>query len=297
MIRRLGLPLAGALLLASAACGPRPAATTTPPAEPSPADTEAATPAATATPDLAAAVMRVEAPRILGTFPSPDGTKTAEVLVYDCVASGGEVLAYDVLRLKQVGRTGSIDVATQLQYCEGLGAHGLQGLFWSPNSRYFYFTDAREGGPDGGCAVWFGSKARFDGETGQVEQLGGAVPSPDGLRLAAWIRDGLAVWSIDEPSPMVFTVDLEGTSPGQIAWSPDGTAVATVLMADPCPPWGRSTVLLHSLADGSSRILLESDAPAIGGVEWADGGRLRLIDADGAAWTFDLADGTLAPPE
>ena len=52
--------------------------------------------------------------------------------------------AYEVLKIAPW------TVETQLLYCGGIGASGLEGKFWSPDSRFFYYTNAREGWPDGG---------------------------------------------------------------------------------------------------------------------------------------------------
>jgi len=296
MFRWRAVARAGALLLLSSACGP--ASTAAPPPASAVPTLAAAAPTAEASPtaDLALQVMSLEQPFVLRTIPSPDGAWTARVLIYDCVPVGGELLAYDVLELRH-GEEDPVAAASQLQSCQGLGAHGLEGRFWSPGSRYFYFTDAREGSPDGGCGYWAGSLARWDVATGRVEPLGGAVASPDGTRLAAWAGDGLAVWSLDGPSPAVFPVAHGTAVPGPIAWAPDGLSLATLMTAEICPPWGKSWLDLHSLSEGTSRGLLESEAPPFGGVEWPKSAMLRLTDRDGATWTYDLTHQTLTPPE
>jgi hypothetical protein len=76
--------------------------------------------------------MNLAEPVILGSYPSPDGSMTAEVTVFECVTlESGEILAYDVLEIVEAaGGTRSV-AASQLQYCGGLGAYGLQGIGWS----------------------------------------------------------------------------------------------------------------------------------------------------------------------
>ncbi len=291
-----GSILGVSILLALVACAPSaptaPTGTTTPPVPPaSPA------PRATSTPDLPAIVMALAAPTMLGTYPSPDGARTAEVTVYDCVTTpAGETLAYDVLEISVSAGGARSVAASQLQYCGGLGAHGLQGLFWSPNSRYFYFTDARIGVPDGGCSLWLGSMARVDVQDGSVEDLGGAVVSPDGTMIASWISDDLVLWSVDGPDGVRIPAAVPGAVNGPIAWGPDGLALAYVQTAEMCPPWGTSTIVRHRLGEAASVILLESEAPSFVQAEWAQADRLRLFDADGEVWTYDLTDDRLTGP-
>lgn len=296
--------LALSLLLVLAACvaGPSiPTALQAPPPEAQP--TVSTAPEATSTPDLPAMVMGLTEPMVLGTFPSPDGARTAAVIIYDCVATEtGDVLAYDVLEISETVGGGRSVPASQLQYCSGLGAHGLQGLFWSPNSRYFYFTDARVGVPDGGCGIWLGSMARVDVQSGSVEDLGGAVVSPSGSSIASWLAGDLVVWSVNEPDAIHIAAAVPGAYQGPIAWSPAEDALAYVQTAESCPPWGLSTIVLHRLGDQASLILLESDAPSFVQAEWAEANRLRLIDDAGEAWIYNLAEKQLvapgqAPPE
>jgi hypothetical protein len=291
-IRRLA-PLS--LLMALTACVP--AAPLAPPeSTPAPASPASAAPEATATPDRAAMVMEGAGPTMVETFPSPDGAITAEVTVYDCVTTEtGETLAYDTLELIDLRGDRTL-AASQLQYCGGLGAHGLQGLFWSPNERYFYFTDARTGVPDGGCGPWPGSMARVDVQIGGAEALGGAIVSPDGLSIASWIGDDLVLWSIDEAEADRIPAAVPGAAHGPIAWAPDGQALAYVLTAESCPPWGMTTVVVHRRDKAESQVLVESDAPSFVQAEWTEAGSLRLFDAAGLAWNYDLAADRLTRP-
>jgi hypothetical protein len=248
-------------------------------------------------------VVGLTEPMVLGTYPSPDGARTAEVTVYDCVTTDTEeILAYDILEITETVGGAKAVAASQLQNCGGLGAHGLQGLFWSPNSRYFYFTDARVGLPDGGCGVWLGSMARVDVQSGSVEDLGGAVVSPSGSSIASWLAGDLVLWSVNEPDAIHIAAAVPGAFQGPIAWSPAEDALAYVQTAESCPPWGLSTIVLHRLGDEASLILLEWDAPSFVQAEWDETDRLRLIDDDGEAWIYDLAEEQLmapgqAPPE
>jgi hypothetical protein len=284
------------LLIALTACVP-PAPSAPPESTEAPQPPASTAPETAATPDLAATVIALAKPTVLGTFPSPDGAVAAEVTVYDCVTTEtGEVLAYDTLELVDRGGDRTL-AASQLQYCGGLGGHGLQGLSWSPNSRYFYFTDARTGVPDGGCGPWPGSMARVDVADQSVEHLGGAILSPDGVSIASWIADDLVLWSIDGAETDRIPAAIPGAAHGPIAWAPDGRALAYVLTTESCPPWGMTTVVLHRLDQAASRILVESDSPSFIQAEWPEAGSLRLLDAAGLTWNYDLTTDRLTGPQ
>ena len=177
-------------------------------------------------------------PRLLGSYPSPDGAWQAEVIRYDCADTGeGQEMALDVLRLIRIGDGQETIAARQVQYCGGLGAFGLGGLNWSPGGRYFYYTTAREGQPDGGCREWVPPVARVDVQNPLITaELAAAVRSPDGTKLAGWqLVQGdeggreLAVWDVDgdevlplnRPSPAARPAPSSGRRMGH-GWSIPG---------------------------------------------------------------------------
>ena len=109
----------------------------------------------TPAPDVVAAVVALSQPQIHAVYPSPDHKWQAEVVIHACVQTGdGEVNAYEQLRLVRTSDGAETVVAGQLRNCGGLGTYGLEGLHWSADSRYFYYTDAREGVPDGSESGW-----------------------------------------------------------------------------------------------------------------------------------------------
>jgi len=97
----------------------------------------------TATPDIIETVTAFRQPRIYATYPSSDGQWRMEVVIFDCVPVGEtDEAAYEQLKLIRASDGVEQIVDTQLIYCGGLGAYGFKGLFWSPNSHYFYYTGA-----------------------------------------------------------------------------------------------------------------------------------------------------------
>ena len=166
-----------------------------------------ATATPTSTPDFEAtqagignAVMSAIPPRLYESYPSPDGQWRVEIIIYDCVqlAGGGDSNAYEELRLIEVSTGETKVVDSQLLNCGGLGAFGLEGRLWSPNSRYFYYTDARESWPDGGCGYWERPLLRFDVTKEGTESLGMGPFSPDRTKLATWQYEDIVVWGLDE---------------------------------------------------------------------------------------------------
>jgi hypothetical protein len=138
---------------------------------------------ATPTPDAAtrdtiAAVMAGMQP-VTQTFASPDGVWQAEITMYGCVATGNGseddgVYAVEALYLARTGRDSPAQLDSQLINCGGLGAHGFQGLCWSPDSRYFYYDMAREGMSDG-SGEWTPPIRQLDVDAGMIRELAGTT--------------------------------------------------------------------------------------------------------------------------
>ena len=262
------------------------------------AETPTATPNATAAAiALQQAIMAMQQPRLDQPYPAPDGKWQAQVVIYDCVRPNGlEPVAYEQLQLTQVARGSATTADDQLRYCEGLGAFGLAGRFWSPNSRYFYYTSAREGVPDGGCAYWEPPFLRLDASTLNKVNLGAGPRSPDGGKLATWQGRDLVVWDIDEGEVgRVPALALEAVL-GPIAWSPDSRALVYVQATSACPAPGiRSYVVRVDLPKLEPILLLESQAPSFGGVQWDRADELRLFDEKGKEWRYNFRTQGLNP--
>jgi len=247
------------------------------------------------TPDIAATVVAVQQPVLSGSYLSPDGKWRAEVVVYPCVETGEpDENAYEQLRLTQVASGDERIADSQLQNCGGLGAFGLAGLFWSPNSRYFYYTDAREGVPDG-CGYWERPILRLEPISLNTAYLGAGPLSPDGARLATWQERELVVWDIDGGEVGRIPAIALDAEIGPIAWSPDGRALAYLQVASYCPVSGKSYLVRANLPKLEQALLLESEAPTFGSVQWEVPDQLRLFDGNGEEWRYDLRTQELSP--
>jgi hypothetical protein len=236
-------------------------------------------------------------PRVHARYPSPDGSTEAQVLIYECTAIiEGQENALDVLRIVN-NTNGEIvqEVTSQFQYCGGLGAFGLGGLYWSPTGRFFYYTDAREGLPDG-CGFWTRPVSRVDTMDWSVEELGGVALSQGGDKLAGWDGSELVIWDVDGEETGRVGVAREDAAKGPIVWSPEDKYVAYLLAEQFCVPStdNESTVVIVELSDMSEEVILTSDSSAYQDIAWYGIEQLILADGLGGRWFLDVATGEIS---
>lgn len=74
---------------------------------------------------------------------------TASVTVYPCVEAGVEEMSYERLDITNTSTNETHTVADQLIAGGGVGAYGLGILRAAPDGSFLFYTDAREGSPDG----------------------------------------------------------------------------------------------------------------------------------------------------
>jgi hypothetical protein len=117
-----------------------------------------------------------------------------EVIIYDCTrfspSDEDSPSSYEILKI-----SGKV-IDTQLLSCGGQGAAGFGGHCWTPDSRFFYYTDAREGWPDGGYP-WRRPVSRYDITTGKSEILGEAAYSTDQQKVAGAQGADLVIWDVN----------------------------------------------------------------------------------------------------
>lgn len=120
-------------------------------------------------------------------YASPDGAWRVDLAIFACTPVGAQdFYAYETVSLARTEDAATV-VDSQLINCGGLGAYGFDGLFWSADSRYFYYTTAREGVPDG-CGDWQPPLRRVDVAIGASEDVSVGDPSPDVAALTAWLE-------------------------------------------------------------------------------------------------------------
>ncbi len=244
------------------------------------------------------AVLSAELPRIYKSYPSPDGKWRVEITIYDCVKvdtrSNADANAYEQLQLLNASG-GKELIDSQLQNCGGLGAAGLDGLYWSSNSRYFYYTNARDGVPDG-CGYWEKPILRLNTDTLKTANLGGGPNSPDGTKIITWQGNELVIWDKEEG------IELGHLSPrfpnigtGPIAWSPNSQAFVYVQTESYCPLSGKSYIVHVDSSTLEQTILLESESPTFSKTNWDVLKELRLFDENGKPWIYKFESQELKP--
>ncbi len=241
-------------------------------------------------PDIIATVIATSQPRIYSPLLSPDGKWRAEVIIYDCVpVNRVDQNAYEELRLVEISTGVETVIDTQLQNCGGLGAAGLANLFWSPTSRYLYYTEARDGYPDG-CGYWERPITRLDVANQISEQLGGGPLSPDKSKIAAWQRPEkeLVIWAVAGGEFARASALMPDTSTGPLAWSPDGQSLVYLQSDSDCYPAGVTYLVHLALPTFKQELLLQSKKPSWGGVIWESPSQLKLFDENSKEWRYNL---------
>jgi hypothetical protein len=248
------------------------------------------------------AIVATVHPAVLASYPSSDGKWRVDIIRYDCINYTfpdyvGSV-AYEQLKIVNLADGTDKIVEDQLLNCDGIGAFGLDGLYWSPSNRYFYYSDWREGTPDGGCGSYLALPIyRLDTVTQDITTIGGSHISPDQTKLAFWHKNEIVIWDLD----MGEIERIQGLVPnafnGAIAWSPDGRSLTYLQSTyDYCAPdYGTTYFTRLDLVDMSQTLLLKFESPGFGGVRWETSDEIILTDGEGKLWIYDLISRELAP--
>jgi hypothetical protein len=198
-----------------------------------------ATPRPRPTPDATAlieSVMAHSGRHSLATLASPDGQWRVESVRSDCTPIGGDSLAYEQLLLHRMDTGEARLLVDQLLNCGGLGAFGLEPLYWSSNSRYLFYTPAREGSPDGCGVPWHRPIVRLDVRSGDREDVAEGILSPDGALTASALGQELAIWGRGQSEIIRFPAAVPSKFIGALAWAPDGQSLAYLQQESFCPP-------------------------------------------------------------
>ncbi len=221
---------------------------------------------------------------------SPDGQWRVALAQTGCVLTAAEAeYAYETVSLLSGDGTVVTLVDGQLINCGGLGAYGFEARFWSPNSRYFYYTTARTGVPDG-CGPWVRPISRLDTANATTVNLGSGWPSPDGTYLATWLKQELVLWDLDGEELGRLPAAADQTALAALSWSPDSRALVYLQAPSPCVPQtsATSSVVQVTAPDARQTLLLETQSPHFSDLAWETLSTVRLTDTDGGHWLLDV---------
>ena len=224
------------------------------------------------------------------THVSPDGQWRVALAQTGCVPTAAETEhTYETVHLLSGDGTDTTLVESQLINCGGLGAYGFEAFFWSPNSRYFYYTTARTGVPDG-CGPWVRPVRRLDTADATTVNLGSGWPSPDGAYLATWLKQELVLWDLDGEELGRLPAAADQTALAALSWSPDSRALVYLQAPSPCVPQtpATSSVVQVTAPDAHQTLLLETQTPLFSDLAWTSPATVQLIDTDGGHWLLDV---------
>lgn len=235
----------------------------------------------TATPDAVATTNSMEtasigtlvatvSPTVIEKHPSSDGKWRAEIIRYDCSYVNNnynQKIAYEQMKLLNLDDGTEKIVADQEQYCEGVGAFGLHGLYWSPNNRYFYFNESREGYPDGGCGNYIPQIYRLDPANQEVLTLEGGFISPDKTKLALWQGREIVIWDLNIGEiERVASLNPELLA-GRIWWSKTGNSILYLQTDSQCiPDFGKFNLVSLDLTSLSQNSIAQYEFTNTGNV-------------------------------
>lgn len=212
--------------------------------------------------DAIAVITATVAPEVFQSYASPDGAWTAQVTVYDCSLVGDNEMSYEVLELIDSTTQARHVVAEQLIYCQGLGAFGLSILHWSENGRYLYYTDGREGYPDG-AGFWLRPMYRVQISDRSAAYLGGGLFSPTWDMIATWQQtaeqNAVVIWNVaDGEQTARFASFVPAPYLLNLFWLPDSSGVIYLLGDSFMPPAARAYLIHASLLASHQTILLQT---------------------------------------
>lgn len=237
------------------------------------------------------AILSTVQPVVIEEHPSFDGKWRVEVIRYECHTFPNFVDSVAFEQLKLINLTDKTEkiIDDQLQNCGGIGTFGLGGLYWSPNSRYFYYTNSREGYPET-CGNYVALPIyRLDAVTKEVIILGGGILSTDKTKLAMWKDGDIVIWDLEKGEVGRVKAIVSDFKAGSIAWSPDGQSLVYLQTEYDCAPdYGTTYVMRLDIEKMSQTLLIKYPPPGYGGVSWEIPEQIALIDGDGKFWIYDL---------
>jgi hypothetical protein len=199
------------------------------------------------------AVMAASEPMSFSTTTTE--THSTIVTGYPCVDVDGEKLSYERLELKDLASGESTLVTDQLINCDGLGPFGLAVLRWSDNGAFLYYTDARQGVPDGLVFGSFLTVWRLTLADWTRENLGIGQFSYDTEHWVTWDEEHIRLTNTREETE--FDLEPADLVVIKVEWLPDSQGVLYI-QADIPGPSTRSTVTYIDVETREQTVLVDT---------------------------------------
>ena len=247
---------------------------------------------------LEVAVMASSTPQIIDTYSSPDGQFLAQVVRYDCVQVSNEgENAYEQLKLVQEKYGSEKVVNDQLQFCGGIGAYGLGGLFWSPGGRYFYYTASKYGVPDGDfCELWVRDMFRVDAISGIVDCTPGMGElMADDKTMIIPGKGEFILWDLDTGEMERIPYKVPDAHLISYQLSPARNSLVYIQTENCAGFPGKSYLVILDFAILKQTLLLEIENPPLVSVTWETSQMLTLWESGPIALQYDLVTDELQP--
>ncbi len=241
---------------------------------------------------------------------SPNGQYRADFIVYDCTQIIMDTNPYSLETLKITDLNHQMEwvVNNRMYYCGGEGWGGkLGGLFWSNNSRYFYYTENWDDRIKTFPTRWINLTYRYDTSNRENLSLSGMALSLDRLKIAAGDGRDLVIWDLNGYEIARFqgkNIVPDETSTvwlHYLAWSPDDLSIAYILTKQ-STNWAISPnisfVVIANMDMKQSSLLFEADTPEFIEVHWKDQNHLSLLGDVAQSysnWEYSIVDKSLTP--
>lgn len=239
---------------------------------------------------------------------SPNGQYLANFIVLECtnITEGLNPYSLRTIKITDKIQPNTWIVIDQLIYCGGEGSGGiLGGLFWSNNSRYFYFTDNWYGEADTNPISWINTAYRYDLLTKETLNLSGLALSIDKLKIAAGDGRDLVVWDLDGGEIARFpgnNIILDQSSSvwlHYLDWSSDNNSIAYILTLQSINNASNTSyILIANICQKQNSLLFVSSNPEFIEVHWIDQNHLSLVGNSNqiySDWVYDILDKSLTP--
>lgn len=137
--------------------------------------------------------------------------------------------------------------------------------------------------------------SRVDVVEGTVESTPGMGQRlPGGQMVIIPGTDAFILWDLDEGERARASFAVPGTLLASYALSPENDALVYLLTEDCWYSPGKSYLVLMDILGLEQRLLLETDGPNLGSVNWETPDQLTLWDGESRQWTFELSTGELS---